>query len=257
MIDQSKNLDAWRYRRIQDDLREIATGNDDLDALASFRVTCDGGSVHVTLENDGRGPSLLFSRNGHLDDDMATAITNEFRQHVRRRGRERQIRGYSQPPSWSYDADELIIGIVENAGADARLLAPTPNMSRNYACLQEQMRKVRSPIGGITEQDGHIYVDTLSTAEGNILAWDDKKGPGLRITSMSLPETILATLIGRPLEAICDHRAIHRSHDAMITSAVIINTPTGGDLVLRIGRSRHPLALIPTKVDQAWMRIEC
>ena len=256
MTKRIPHVEGVSRQSLEDELGVIAGASGDHEAISTFRIVEDGG-IHVLRDNEGRGPSLLISRNGPLDTEIALAIKTEFRRHVRRRARQGQISSYSCPPAWSYDADDLIIGIVESSGIEARLLAPVPNKSRNYTQMQERMRLTGASIGGITEEDGRIAVDTLSMAKGHILAWDNRDGPGIRIMNVSLPEILTTLISGRPLRDVCNHHQLARSHRTTIISAETLTTPEGRDLVLRLTRSRSPVSTIPPEVDRTWLQIEC
>ena len=162
------------------------------------------------------------------------------------------------PPSWSFDAHIITLGMLAHMGEDASSAAPLPGsasvgISGRTSNLQSMINTRHNTTAEILHYRSHLSVRRLTIVDDadrtSLLLHDiADDGPTLIVKAGHLPETLINTMAGLPLGRVVSHPALQGASHLKIRSA----SGTDGLLKLAIAQERKAIVEAPTGVDTSW-----
>ena len=195
--------------------------------------------------------SLALDAEGHLDGRSAEALRRAIRRYARRHLRLRAIAAAALddgPPPWSLTTHRLTAAWMRSKGMDPGGLAWLMAQPAHYRHLIGEQHGLE--IDAVTMEDGRIDVRALSDRnEGSAMLI----GAGRQTLHVpaTLPATLVAACVGRPIAEVVDHHATRRAGRVRIVEAD--SDANGTTFVLEDVQDfiRRP----PPGVDRRWRRV--
>lgn len=163
------------------------------------------------------------------------------------------------PPSWSFDAHVMTLGMMRHIGVDVSTAVPMTDvrlLGGRVSTLQGQVNALQDATAEILHYRSHLSVRRLTIIGGDgrpALTLQDiaDDGPMLHIRNGDgVPATVLNTMAGLPLSRIVAHPSLDEAGDLRIRHATV----SDGLLKLGIEQRRRPIAQPPDGVDAVWTR---
>lgn len=203
---------------------------------------------------------------GHDHADIAAGagslrfIGRFVESYARLRDRDRAIAAAGcdplDPPSWSFDAHVITIGMMRHMGVEISNATPLTDvrLGGRVSSLQKTVNALQDAAAEILHYRSSISVRRLTIAgEGGAtaLTLQDIADDGtVLLVRGTVPETMVNAMVGQELSRILAHPSLVEAADLRIRTASI----SDGLLRLGIEQRRRPIARPPDGVDARWAR---